>query len=70
MAKKKKAAPKKKRAHEEDGTFKADDPATPDINEAFVQKPSLVVGGAIGGPVKDGVRQIGQRRLGGKLITR
>lgn len=29
-----KAAPKKKRAHKKDGTFKADDPATPE-NEAF-----------------------------------
>ena len=26
---------KKKRAHTEDGKFKADDPATPDINEAY-----------------------------------
>lgn len=26
---------KRKRAHEEDGTFKADDPATSDVNEAF-----------------------------------
>jgi|TARA_B100001750_G_C15122504_1_gene405744 hypothetical protein len=33
----KKAAPKKtrKRAHKKDGSFKADDPSTPDINEAF-----------------------------------
>ena len=26
---------KKERAHKDDGTFKADDPATPDQNEAF-----------------------------------
>ncbi len=26
---------KKKRAHTEDGKFKADDPATPDVNEAY-----------------------------------
>ena len=29
------AKPKKKRAHEEDGTFKADDKSTPDVNEAW-----------------------------------
>lgn len=28
-------ATEKKRAHDEDGKFKADDPATPDINEAY-----------------------------------
>ena len=28
---------KGKRAHEEDGTFKADDPSTPDKNEAYVE---------------------------------
>jgi hypothetical protein len=32
----KKAAPKKKkRARDEDGHFKADDPSTPDVNEAW-----------------------------------
>lgn len=51
-------AKKTKRAHADDGKFKADD-------KAFVQKPSL----AAGAPVKDGVRQIGQRRLGGKIVT-
>ncbi len=38
-AKKKKTPPKKatppKRAHDDDGTFKGDDPATPDVNEAW-----------------------------------
>ena len=28
-------APEKKRAHDKDGKFKADDPATPDVNEAY-----------------------------------
>ena len=28
-------ATEKKRAHDEDGKFKADDPATPDVNEAY-----------------------------------
>tara|TARA_R110002167_G_scaffold20078_6_gene73924 strand:+ start:1245 stop:1478 length:234 start_codon:yes stop_codon:yes gene_type:complete len=33
----KEAKAPKVRAHEEDGTFTADDPATPDVNEAFVE---------------------------------
>ena len=28
-------ATEKKRAHDKDGKFKADDPATPDVNEAY-----------------------------------
>ena len=31
----KKVVKKKKRAHNEDGSFKADDPETPDVNEAW-----------------------------------
>ena len=31
-------ADEKKRAHNKDGKFKADDPATPDINEAYKQE--------------------------------
>ena len=34
---KSKAAPKKKRARNKNGTLKADDPSTPDINEAYEQ---------------------------------
>ena len=34
-AKKKKAPAKKKRARNADGTLKADDPSTPDVNEAW-----------------------------------
>jgi len=32
----KKATTKKKRARNKDGTLKADDPSTPDVNEAWV----------------------------------
>ena len=45
MATKKKAPAKKKtkRAHEEDGTFTADDPSTPEVNEAFEAPPKRVI---------------------------
>jgi hypothetical protein len=33
--------------------------------DVFIKKPGLTTGA----PVKDGVRQIGQRRLGGKIVT-
>ena len=33
----KKAAPKRKRARTDAGKFQADDPATPDVNEAWVK---------------------------------
>lgn len=33
------AAPEKVRAHNEDGTFKADDPSTPEANEAWAEEP-------------------------------
>ena len=35
---------KKKRAKKEDGTFKADDPSTPDVNEAWEQVSEPEVG--------------------------
>lgn len=57
----KRAAPKRKRAHKADGSFKADDPSTPDINEAFVQEPAPEVH-------REAQRAVGLRRLGGKLI--
>ena len=57
----KRAAPKRKRAHKADGSFKADDPTTPDINEAFVQQPAPEVH-------REAQRAVGLRRLGGKLI--
>jgi len=37
LAVKSKAAPKKKRARNKNGTLKADDPSTPDVNEAYEQ---------------------------------
>jgi hypothetical protein len=33
----KKSKAKRKRAHNKDGTFKADDPSTPDVDEAWEQ---------------------------------
>lgn len=60
-----------KRAKNEDGTFKGDDPSTPDVNEAFVVSDPVVVD-------VDAVREAqrtkppgtrsAQRRLGGKLV--
>lgn len=60
-----------KRAKNEDGTFKGDDPSTPDVNEAFVVSDPIVVN-------VDAVREAqrtkppgtrsAQRRLGGKLV--
>lgn len=59
-----KAATKRRRAHNSDGSFKADDLSTPDVNEAFVP---LV---AEDKPLEDrqAQRQVGGRYLGGKLI--
>ena len=57
----KKAAPKRKRAHKADGSFQADDPSTPDVNEAFVQEPAPEA-------QREAQRSVGLRRLGGKLI--
>jgi hypothetical protein len=59
---------KKTRAKKNDGTFASDDKSTPSVNEAFVTPRAKV--NVTGGPVADGVRQIGQRRLGGKLVDR
>ena len=66
----KKTSPKKEpsrrrtRAKKDDGTFMADDPSTPDVNEAFVQEEAPV-------PEEDqrvAQRAVGLRRLGGKLV--
>tara|TARA_R110002020_G_scaffold85121_11_gene210288 strand:- start:241 stop:459 length:219 start_codon:yes stop_codon:yes gene_type:complete len=61
----KKAPTKRKtRAKKADGTFQADDPSTPDINEAYVQDTPPA-------PQDDqraAQRSVGLRRLGGKLI--
>jgi hypothetical protein len=67
----KKAAPKKKaktpkiprkRAKKVDGTFEADDPKTPDVNEAFVDDHRLAQRATRS---QTGSRS---RRLGGKLV--
>ena len=57
-------ATNRRRAHNSDGSFKADDPSTPDVNEAFVplvaeEKPE---------EGRQAQRQVGGRYLGGKLI--
>ena len=59
-----KVATKRRRAHNSDGSFKADDPSTPDVNEAFVP---LV---AEDKPLEDrqAQRQVGGRYLGGMLL--
>jgi hypothetical protein len=73
----KKAAPKKtrkKRARKEDGSFKADDPTTPDVNEAFVVDDEAAADQArreaqrkkFAPPSAD--TGAGTRYLGGKLI--
>ena len=58
-----KVATKRRRAHNSDGSFKADDPSTPDVNEAFVQEkaPMPEEGQRVA------QRSVGLRRLGGKL---
>ena len=56
-----KAATNKRRAHNPDGSFKADDPSTPDVNEAFVQEPAPA-------EQRESQRRVGGRYLGGKLV--
>ena len=61
---KKEPARRRTRAKKDDGTFMADDPSTPDVNEAFVQEEAPV-------PEEDqrvAQRAVGLRRLGGKLV--
>ena len=61
---KKEPAKRRARAKKDDGTFMADDPSTPDVNEAFVQEEAPV-------PEEDqrvAQRSVGLRRLGGKLV--
>lgn len=55
-----KAAIKRRRAHNVDGSFKADDPSTPEVNEAFVQEAPV--------DQREAQRSVGLRRLGGKLL--
>ena len=61
---KREPAKRRARAKKADGTFKADDPSTPDVNEAFVQEEAPA-------PVearRSAQRSVGLRRLGGKLV--
>ena len=61
---KREPAKRRARAKKDDGTFQADDPSTPDVNEAFGQEEAPA-------PVEDqrsAQRAVGLRRLGGKLI--
>jgi len=58
---KKEPAKRRARAKKDDGTFQADDPATPDVNEAFVQEPAPEA-------QRESQRAVGGRYLGGKLI--
>ena len=69
-AKKVKKAPARKRAHKDDGTFIADDPSTPDVNEAYevtVPVDVSAVREAQRGKAS-GVRSA-HRRFGGKLVV-
>ena len=56
-----KKAVKRKRAHNSDGSFKSENPATPDVNEAFVPEEVPIT-------QREAQRTVGLRRLGGKLV--
>ena len=61
---KREPAKRRARAKKADGTFQADDPSTPDVNEAFVQEEAP----APGEDQRAAQRSVGLRRLGGKLV--
>jgi len=61
---KKELARRRTRAKKADGTFQADDPSTPDVNEAFVQKKAP----PMAEEQRASQRSVGLRRLGGKLV--
>ena len=61
VATKKEPARRRARAKKDDGTFMAEEPSTPDVNEAFVQEPAPEV-------QRQAQRAVGGRYLGGKLI--
>lgn len=67
---KKEPAKRRTRAKKADGTFRADDPATPDVNEAFVQTkvPDLVATDREAQRTKPSGVRSSFRRLGGKLV--
>ncbi len=64
---KKEPAKRRARAKKEDGTFMADDPSTPDVNEAFVVPDMLAAEREAQRTKPAGVRS-SYRRLGGKLV--
>ena len=62
---KREPARRRTRAKKADGTFQADDPSTPDVNEAFEQEVKAPM------PADEqrvAQRSVGVRRLGGKLV--
>ncbi len=61
---KKEPSRRRTRAKKADGTFQADDPSTPDVNEAFVQEKAP----PMAEEQRASQRSVGLRRLGGKLI--
>ncbi len=61
---KKEPARRRTRAKKADGTFQADDPSTPDVNEAFVQEKAP----PMAEEQRVSQRSVGLRRLGGKLV--
>ena len=67
-ASKAKVTTKRRRAHNVDGSFKADDPATPEVNEAYIYVPSDVEPLEVEVTRREGQRAAGGRYLGGKLI--
>ena len=67
--KKVKKAPARTRAHKDDGTFIADDPSTPDVNEAYEVAVPVDVGSVREAQrSKPGGTRSSQRRLKGKLV--
>ena len=62
---KREPARRRTRAKKADGTFQADDPSTPDVNEAFEQE---VKAPMPADEQRGAQRSVGLRRLGGKLV--
>ena len=65
----KEPARRRARAHNADGSFKADDPTTPDVNEAFViEVPDMDAKRREDQRAKPAGVRSSLRRLGGKLV--
>jgi hypothetical protein len=54
----------KKRAHDKEGKFVADDPTTPDVNEAYEEEEEVVA------PKKAPVKKAGPKKLTPRQIKR